>query len=259
MPMLPRERIAHAVSQPATRPALVAFATAGYPDANTFLSTLQRIADNADVVELGIPFTDPMADGVTIQRSSEGALAQGVSLRWIFEQLEQRDFKLSAPLLFMSYLNPLLTFGYQALAERAVKGGVDGFIVPDLPYEESAPLREALDPHGLALVQLVTPATPAQRLKQLCAGSQGFVYAVTVTGITGGAQSLPTELSAYFERVKAAAGNVPVCAGFGIRSHDDVARIGANVDGVIVGSKLVEILEQGEDPGAFLQQLRTPA
>ncbi|MEE8306311.1 MAG: tryptophan synthase subunit alpha [Gammaproteobacteria bacterium] len=259
MPMLPRERIAHAVNQPATHPALVAFATAGYPDANTFLSTLRRIADNADVVELGIPFTDPMADGVTIQRSSEGALAQGVSLRWIFEQLEQRDFELSAPLLFMSYLNPLLTFGYQALAERAAKVGVDGFIVPDLPYEESGPLREALDPHGLALVQLVTPATPAQRLEQLCAASRGFVYAVTVTGITGGAQSLPTELSAYFERVRAAAGNVPVCAGFGIRNHDDVARIGANVDGVIVGSALVEVLEQGKDPGTFLQQLRSPA
>jgi len=258
MPTLPRERIAQAISEATNRPALVAFATAGYPDTNTFLSTLQRIADNADVVELGIPFTDPMADGVTIQRSSEGALAQGVSLRWIFEQLEQRDFELGAPLLFMSYLNPLLTFGYRALAERAAKVGVDGFIVPDLPYEESGPLRAALDSHGLALVQLVTPATPAERLQQLCGASRGFVYAVTVTGITGGAQQLPTELSSYFERVKAAAGDIPVCAGFGIRNHDDVARIGANVDGVIVGSALVEVLEQGQDPGSFLQQLRTP-
>ena len=257
--MLPHERIAHAVNQPNASPALVAFATAGYPNADTFLQTLQRIADNADVVELGVPFTDPMADGVTIQRSSEAALAQGVSLRWIFDKLEQRDFTLSAPLLFMSYLNPLLTFGYRALAERAAKVGVDGFIVPDLPYEESAPLREALDLHGLALVQLVTPATPKKRLEQICAVSRGFVYAVTVTGITGGAQVLPVELSDYFDRVKAAAGNLPVCAGFGIRSHDDVARIGANVDGVIVGSALVEVLEQGEDPGAFLQQLRTPA
>lgn len=257
--MWPRDRVAQAVAHPATSPALVAFATAGYPDAKTFLSTLQRIADHADVVELGIPFTDPMADGVTIQRSSEGALAQGVSLRWVFEQLEQRDFELGAPLLFMSYLNPLLTFGYQALAERAAEVGVDGFIVPDLPYEESEPLREALEPHGLALVQLVTPATPVQRLEQLCAASRGFVYAVTVTGITGGAQALPTELNDYFARVKAAAGKLPVCAGFGIRSHDDVANIGANVDGVIVGSALVEVLEQGEDPGVFLQQLRTPA
>lgn len=259
MPMLPRDRIAQAITQPATRPALVAFATAGYPDAETLLPTLQRIAEHADVVELGVPFTDPMADGVTIQRSSEGALAQGVSLRWIFDQLEQRDFDLGAPLLMMSYLNPLLTFGYRALAERAAKVGVDGFIVPDLPYEESEPLREALDEHGLALVQLVTPATPVPRLEKLCAASRGFVYAVTVTGITGGANALPAELSDYFDRVKRAAGNLPVCAGFGIRSREHVARIGASVDGVIVGSALVEVLERGEDPGAFLQQLRSSA
>jgi len=254
--MLPRDRIAQAVAQADVSPALVAFVTAGYPDAGSFLKTLQRIADHADVVELGVPFTDPMADGVTIQRSSQAALAQGVSLRWIFEQLENRDFELNAPLLLMSYLNPLLTFGYQALAARAAEVGVDGFIVPDLPYEESAPLREALDDHGLALVQLVTPATPAERLERLCAASQGFVYAVTVTGITGGAQALPAELSDYFSRVKTAAGNTPVCAGFGIRSAEHVARIGTNVDGVIVGSALVEVLEQGEDPGAFLQRLR---
>jgi len=257
MTMLPRERIAAAVAKPAKAPALVAFITAGYPQAETFLSTLEQVAANADVVELGVPFTDPMADGVTIQRSSQGALQQGVSLGWIFDQLAARTFQLNTPVLLMSYLNPLLAFGYEDLARRATEVGVDGFIVPDLPYEESEPLRLALDVHGLALVQLVTPATPALRLQELCEASQGFVYAVTVTGITGGGQSLPTELNDYFKRVKAAASQVPVCAGFGVRTPEDVARIGAGVDGAIVGSALVEVLEQGKDPGEFLRHLKS--
>ena len=154
--------------------------TAGFPERDNFLADLNAVAANADVVELGIPFTDPMADGVTIQRSSEAALAQGVNLRWIFEQLENRDRETQTPLLFMSYLNPLMAFGFAKLAERAADVGVDGFIVPDLPFEESGPLGKALDQHGLALVQLVTPATPPDRLARVCAASQGFVYAVTV-------------------------------------------------------------------------------
>ncbi len=257
MTMSPRDRIAAAVASPSKGPALVAFVTAGYPEAKGFLSTLEQVAANADVVELGVPFTDPMADGVTIQRSSQGALQQGVSLRWIFDQLAERTFELEAPVLLMSYLNPLLAFGYEDLATRAAEVGVDGFIVPDLPFEESEPLQIALDVKGLALVQLVTPATPTARLEQLCDASQGFVYAVTVTGITGGGQSLPPQLNDYFQRVKAAAGELPVCAGFGVRTPEDVARIGDSVDGAIVGSALVEVLEQGKDPSEFLRYLKS--
>jgi tryptophan synthase alpha chain len=157
--------------------------------------------------------------------------------------------------LLMSYLNPLLAFGYERLARRAAEVGVSGFIVPDLPFEESAPLNAALQPHGLALVQLVTPATPPERLRRLCAASQGFVYAVTRTGITGGESTLPAGTTEYLAAVKAAS-SLPVCAGFGVRRADQVALLGAHADGVIVGSALVEVLERGADPAAFLRSLR---
>lgn len=255
MPSLePRERIRSAI-EASTGPALVAFMTAGYPAPNRFLADLRRVAEAVDAVEIGVPFSDPMADGVTIQRASRAAIEQGVSLRWIFDELAGRDFELAAPILLMSYLNPLLAFGYEALAKRALEAGVSGFIVPDLPYEESAPLRAALEPQGLALVQLVTPATPRERLRELTHASSGFVYAVTRTGITG-AGGLPPELTEYLATVKAES-DLPVCAGFGVRERSQVELIGRHADGVIVGSALVEVLERGGDPAAFLHALRT--
>jgi tryptophan synthase alpha chain len=262
--MLPRDKIRAALardvpgdkSSAAKRsPALVAFITAGYPEPSEFLSVLRAVADAADAVEIGVPFSDPMADGVTIQRSSQHAIERGVSLRWILDELARRDFELASPVLLMSYLNPLLAFGLDELAARAAEVGVSGVIVPDLPYEESAPLRAALDPHGLALVQLVTPATPPERLRTLCAGSQGFVYAVTRTGITGGESTLPAETARYLAAVKAAS-QLPVCAGFGVRRPEQVATIARHADGVVVGSALVEVLERGEDPARFLWSLR---
>ena len=251
--MLPRERVSRALAS--ANPAIVAFMTAGYPARETFLSVLREIGTAADAIEIGVPFSDPMADGVTIQRSSRHAIAHGVSLRWILGQLAERDFELAAPVLLMSYLNPLLAYGYDALAARAAELGVAGFMVPDLPYEESAPLKLALDPHGLALVQFVTPATPRERLRVLCAASQGFVYAVTKTGITGGAAALPADLADYLDAVKQVS-ELPVCAGFGVRDAAQVQSIAAHADGVIVGSALVEVLERGEDAAAFLAKLR---
>jgi len=252
--MLPRDTLA-ATLRDAPRPAIVAFVTAGYPDPETFGDVLAEVAAAADAVEIGVPFTDPMADGVTIQRSSHAALENGVSLDWILAMLAERKAGVGAPLLLMSYLNPLLAFGLDALAERAAQAGVSGFIVPDLPFEESAPLRAALDRHGLALVQLVTPATPPERLAKLCKQSQGFVYAVTRTGITGAESGLPAQSANYLAAV-AAASDLPVCAGFGVRTRAHVVAIGAHADGVIVGSALIEALERGESPGAFLRNLR---
>ena len=170
--MLPRDRISQALRRDG-EPSIVAFLTAGYPNPATFLPTLRKIAAAADAVELGVPFSDPMADGVTIQRSSEQAIRNGVNLHWIFDQLASRDFELEAPLMMMSYLNPLLAFGYEALARRAVETGVDGFLVPDLPYEESAPLREVFDAHGVALVQFLTPATSPERMATIAVHSDG--------------------------------------------------------------------------------------
>ena len=256
--MQPRDGIRQALARDVSaggRPALVAFVTAGYPEPREFLAVLEAVSSAADAIEIGVPFSDPMADGVTIQRASQHAIEHGVSLGWIFDELGRRDFELSAPVLLMSYLNPLLAYGYDALAKRAAEVGVSGFIVPDLPYEESAPLAAALEPHGLALVQLVTPATPAERLRRLCAASQGFVYAVTRTGITGGESTLPPETAEYLAAVKAAS-VLPVCAGFGVRRADQVALIGRHADGVIVGSALVEVLERRADPAAFLRSLR---
>jgi tryptophan synthase alpha chain len=256
--MRPRDRVSAALARNLGedgRPALVAFVTAGFPEPREFLKVLRAVATVADAVEIGVPFSDPMADGVTIQRSSQHAIERGVSLKWIMDELERRDFELGTPVLLMSYLNPLLAFGLEALGARAAAVGVSGFIVPDLPHEESGPLRVALDPHGLALVQLVTPATPPERLRMLCATSQGFVYAVTRTGITGGESTLPADLAAYLAAVKAAA-TLPVCAGFGVRHPGQVALIAQHADGVIVGSALIEVLERGEDPAAFLRALR---
>jgi tryptophan synthase alpha chain len=252
--MQPREALAAALRR-TEGPSIVAYMTAGYPDPGRFLETLDAIAGAADAVEIGVPFSDPMADGVTIQRSSQAAIEHGVSLRWIFDALERRGTGVKTPLLFMTYLNPLLAFGYDRLAARAAETGVSGFIVPDLPFEESAPLATVLQPPGLALVQLVTPATPPERLRRLCAASTGFVYAVTRTGITGAGRGLPAELASYLDAVKAAS-RLPVCAGFGVRTPEQVELIGRHADGVIVGSALVEVLERGGDPAAFLASLR---
>jgi len=254
--MQAHERIAAAIqaANDAGRPGLVPFITAGYPEPKDFVATLKAVAEVGDVVELGIPFSDPMADGMTIQRSSFEALQKGVSLKWIFEQLESANGEIDTPLVMMSYLNPLLAFGYDELAERALATGVCGFIVPDLPFEESGEIRAALEAKGLGLIQLVTPATPDDRLELLCDASRGFVYAVTITGITGGDVGLPADLTDYLEKV-AEISDLPVCAGFGIRAAQDVANVGAHAAGAIVGSALVEVLERGDDPRPFLQSL----
>ncbi|HWZ63252.1 MAG TPA: tryptophan synthase subunit alpha [Steroidobacteraceae bacterium] len=254
--MSPRERIGAAIRTAAANgePALVAYLTAGFPRRDDFLTNVRALAAAADVVEIGVPFTDPMADGVTIQRASLAALAQGVSLKWILSALEGLG-EIGAPLLLMSYLNPLLAFGIERLVPAAARAGVAGFIVPDLPLDESSALSAALDAEQLALVQMVTPVTQPKRLGQLCAASQGFVYAVTMTGTTGKNVAVPDEVLGYLDRVRAAA-PIPVCAGFGIRSREQVARLAGHVDGVVVGSALIEVLERGADPAAWLRTLR---
>ncbi|HEU5134405.1 MAG TPA: tryptophan synthase subunit alpha [Steroidobacteraceae bacterium] len=257
--MTPSERISAAIRDADGGTAIVAFVTAGYPLREKFREHLAQIGNEADVVEIGVPFTDPMADGMTIQRSSREALRQGFSLRWLLDELSamKREGQLPpAPLILMSYLNPLLSFGFDKLASAAVNAGVCGFIIPDLPYDEGEDLRTALAPHGLAIVQMVTPVTQPERLARLCAATQGFVYAVTMTGTTGRTASVPGEVTRYLDEVSAAA-KLPVCAGFGIRSREQVEQLKGHVAGVIVGSALVEVLESGQDPSAFLRSLRS--
>ncbi|HUK01857.1 MAG TPA: tryptophan synthase subunit alpha [Steroidobacteraceae bacterium] len=256
----PSDRISAAIRNAAARgePAVVAYLTAGFPTRERFAEHVRSVARGADVIEIGVPFTDPMADGVTIQRSSHIALSQGVTLRWILEKLAQMP-AVAAPLLLMSYLNPLLAYGLAGLAQAALRARVSGFIVPDLPYDESSPVREALAQQGLALVQMVTPVTTPERLRRVCAASEGFVYAVTMTGTTGrnvsGSGALAPEALQYLDRVRAQS-RLPVCAGFGIRTREHVEALRGHVDGVIVGSALVEVLERGDDPGDWLKKLR---
>jgi len=241
------------------RVALVAFLTAGFPSKERFREDLVALASEADVVEIGVPFTDPMADGVTIQRSSFAALRQGVTLQWILETLRALP-KLKAKLVFMGYLNPMLSYGLDKLAAEAAKAGVCGFIVPDLPMEESGDFERALAPHGIAMIRMVTPVTPDARLKQLCSSAQGFVYAVSMTGTTGrsvGDAGVPQETLDYLDKVRRLSA-VPVCAGFGIREHAQVAALDAHVDGVVVGSAVIEAMEKGASTTELLRRLRGP-
>ena len=253
----PGERIGAAILAAVARgrPALVGYLTAGFPNRRQFKENLAAVADACDVVEIGVPFSDPMADGATVQRASFAALAGGVTLPWILEELKSIEPRHRVPILLMSYLNPLLAFGIEQLPRAAARAGVAGFIVPDLPFEESGELHAALEAEGLALVQMVTPVTPPERLAMLCREARGFVYAVTMTGTTGKSAEVPLDVLEYMDRVKRCS-SVPVCAGFGIRSREQVARFAGHVDGVVVGSALVEVLERGEDARSFLGSLR---
>lgn len=237
------------------RPAIAAFVTGGFPTREAFPALLAATAAEADLVEVGVPFSDPMADGLTVQRSSREALEQGTTLPWILETVsELGGDPQAAPVLLMSYLNPIMAHGVERLAGDAVGAGVAGLIVPDLPLEESEELRATLDAAGVALVQLVTPATPPERLARVCAASRGFVYAVTMKGTTG-ARVDTAAAASYLRRVRAAT-SLPVLAGFGVRTASDVTGLGQQADGVIVGSALVEAIESGTDPGDFIRSLR---
>lgn len=251
------ERIERSITEArrSGRLALVPFLTAGFPDRKGFGDLLDAVARESDLVEIGVPFSDPMADGVTIQRSSRAALEAGVSLAWILDVVAAQ--RRTAPLVLMSYLNPLLSFGLVSLASAATRAGIAGLIVPDLPHEECLPFRDDLDAAGVALVQLVSPVTPQERLETLCKASRGFVYAVTVTGTTGGNTGAKETMLRYLDRVRAASA-LPVLAGFGIRAAQQLLGLTGHADGAIVGSALIEVLERGEDPVAFLRGLRSP-
>jgi len=235
-------------------PAIVPYLTAGFPTMARFAAALSEVAAISEAVEIGIPFSDPMADGATIQESSRVALEGGTTLEAVLTTLEGLP-SLSVPLVVMSYLNPLMAYGYQRILPRLAASGVAALVVPDLPLEESGALSDAAGGSGIGLVQLVTPVTDADRLRRLGAASRGFTYAVTMTGTTGGSAAVGSELGGYLDRVRSVS-MTPVLAGFGVRSADQVRSLVPHCDGVIVGSALVEVLGRGEDPVAFLTGLR---
>ncbi|HEX4463383.1 MAG TPA: tryptophan synthase subunit alpha [Solirubrobacterales bacterium] len=254
------ERIAAAFQQAKDegRAALMPYMMAGYPDRETSVAVAHAYAESADLVELGVPFSDPLADGPTIHAAGTKALEGGATLETALEIC--REISERVPVVFMVYANMVLAHGgAEAFAERALAVGAAGAIVPDLPLEEAESVREAFSAVGLALVPLVAPTTPAERRARICAAAQGFVYVVSTVGTTGERDELPSELSDLVVVTKADA-EVPVAVGFGIGTPDQVAQVGEVADGVIVGSRLVRAAGEASGPdaaadavGAFLR------
>lgn len=250
-------RIAAAITagRDACGTALAPFITAGYPNRASFVKLLQQIASEADIIELGVPFSDPVADGVTIQRSSLAALQAGVTFEWILRTLDEAN--VDVPIVIMSYLNPLMAYGLNQVARDAASVGVCGFIVPDMPFEESDELRSAAHAHGMCVIQMVSPVTRRLRAQSMCAVASGFVYATTLRGVTGSHITVNQSTAKFLDDVRMHSSS-PVLAGFGIRSREDVAQLQPHCDGVIVGSALIEAIDRGDCPSAFLRSLRTP-
>ncbi len=244
------------------RAALMPYMMAGYPDLETSLAVAESYAGNgADLVELGVPFSDPLADGPTIHAAATAALGAGATLESALEICELISGRV--PVVFMVYANMVLAHGGAAeFGERAVAAGASGAIVPDLPLEEAEPVREAFAGAGLALVPLVAPTTPPERRGQICAVAQGFVYAVSTVGTTGERDEIPAQLAELVSATQAEA-EVPVAVGFGIGTPAQAAQVGEVADGVIIGSRLVRAAGEAGSPdeaaeavGSFLSETR---
>lgn len=241
----------------AGRKALVPFITAGDPSKEATAPVMHAlVAAGADVIELGVPFSDPMADGPTIQRSSERALARGAGLSFVFDAVREfRTGDAETPVVLMGYLNPVEIRGYARFAEQAAAAGVDGLLVVDLPPEEAGELRAALNGHGLSLIFLTSPTTPEARLDRLCADAQGYLYYVSYAGVTGADRLDTADAQRHLRAIRARA-TVPVVAGFGIRDAVGAAAMAADADGVVVGSALVSALAEAESPEVAVGRAR---
>ena len=234
------------------RKALIPFLTAGDPSLEATVPAMHALVGaGADVIELGVPFSDPMADGPTIQRSSERALARGAGLGWVLDAVRRfRERDADTPVVLMGYLNPVEIRGAQRFASEAAAAGVDGVLLVDLPPEEAPEFREAFDARGLALVLLASPTTPDGRLAQLLDQARGYLYYVSFAGVTGASDRLDPEAAAAQLRAIRAASPVPVVAGFGIADAASAAAMAADADGVVVGSALVSAIAGDPDPDA---------
>jgi tryptophan synthase alpha chain len=212
----------------------------GYPEPESALSIVPALVQGgADLIELGVPYSDPLADGATIQAASQRALENGMSLALCLEQVaELRGRGVTAPLLLMGYYNPLLQMGLEPFVDRAHAAGVDGLIVPDLPPEEADGLQSALRAHGIDLVFLLAPTSNDERIRLVAARASGFLYLVSLVGVTGARDRLPPELESFIAHVRAAS-DLPLAVGFGISTPAQAQRVAAAADGVIVGSALI--------------------
>ena len=241
------------------RAALMPYLPLGYPTPEQSLALVETaVAAGADLLELGIPFSDPLADGPTIQQATHIALQQGMTVARCLEMAHKvRTRGITVPLIFMGYYNPILAYGEEDFCRQCQKIGVDGLIVPDLPFEEGETLEKACQKHGLALIYLLAPTSPPERIRMVTERAQGFVYLVSVTGITGARDALPPGLAAFVQRVRKAT-DKPLAVGFGIATPEQAREVAALADGVIVGSALVQLANKAdgrEKVRAFLSEL----
>lgn len=230
------------------RAAVMPYLMGGFPDQRTATAVANAYADSgADLIELGVPFSDPLADGPTIHAADTAALAAGATLESVLETCAAVGERL--PVALMVYANMVLAADPAEFAERAAGARASAVIVPDLPLEEQRPVREALGPQGLALIPLIAPTTPAERRARICADAQGFVYLVSTAGVTGEREQLPPKLAELIVAAKEEA-DVPVAVGFGISTPEQAATVGGYADGVIIGTRLVRAVGDAADQDA---------
>lgn len=230
----------------AGRCAFIPFLTGGFPDPDTCVSMLKALADNgADVIEVGVPFSDPLADGPTIQTASRKALDNGVTPYVVFDVVARASKQTSCPMVLMTYFNPVLRMGLQEFAQHAIKAGAAGVIIPDLPADEAGEWMEVSRSAGLDSIFLVAPTTPPARMKLIASMSRGFLYYVSTTGVTGSAVAISDEMVAQINLAKSLS-PVPVAVGFGIAEPDQARALAPLVDGIIVGSAFIRQILSNE-------------
>jgi tryptophan synthase alpha chain len=251
-------RIAAVFRRPAHR-ALIAYVTVGYPTVEATLEVVPLLARvGCDIVELGIPFSDPLADGATIQQSSFRALQNGVTPKLCLDVAGKLRQQVNVPLVFMTYLNPILHYGFEEFCRACSGSGVDGLIIPDLPPEEGTELETVTRSQGLDLIYLLAPTSTEERIRLVAERSQGFIYVVSVTGVTGARESLPDTLATFIARVKQLA-TQPLCVGFGISTAGQARQVGQLADGVIVGSQIIKLMDTDDgfkSVDSFVREMR---
>ena len=240
----------------AGRLALIPFVTAGFPDRERFWGVLRELDEaGADIIEIGVPFSDPVADGPVVEAASVRALAGGVTLRGILEELPAHRGEVQAGLVLMGYMNPFLQYGLERFAADAVRAGVQGVIVPDLPFDEAGEMRRILQERGIALIALVGPNTSEERMRLYAEVSEGYVYVVSVMGTTGERGQLPPEVPQVLERARQVF-SLPVALGFGLKSPEQLAFLPEEQrpDAAVFGSSLLKHLDAGASPRGFMEK-----
>jgi tryptophan synthase alpha chain len=239
--------------------ALIAYITVGYPDVKATPKIAKILAENgSDIIELGIPFSDPLADGATIQKASYEALRNGVTPEICLATAAEIRKRIATPLAFMTYYNPVLNYGAENFCISCRDAGINGLIVPDLPPEEGANLENITRRHGFDIIYLLAPTSTEERIEAVGKRSRGFIYLVSLTGVTGAREKLPQGLDSFVKRVRRTT-RKPLCVGFGISSAAQAKRVAAVADGVIVGSRLIQLIDEDASLGtlkAFVTSLR---